>query len=260
MIAADGVAFAFGCDETGCCGLGPLPWSRRSRAEGGPGPVGARARARAAGPTGHSTPRNAMLASRPVAGMCVTTPLPVLALRDAGERVTHASCGDDFTLFLTARQRVFACGRGDSGQLGVGKPHSMDEDSGGTGPGMAIPKASSRGPSHPRQAPVGSHVVGTWCLRSPTRVALLDNRGVFSLDAGSKHSVALGEGGRTVFVWGSRDDGRCGEPLPLGGRAGEDPSPAEVARSTLAARKLEPGEHRGGLMVPHRLDTRGLRV
>ena len=48
-------------------------------------------------------------------GSVVTTPKPVLLQ----QKVKHAACGYDFTLFVTAKGFLYSAGSSESGQLGI---------------------------------------------------------------------------------------------------------------------------------------------
>ena len=89
-----------------------------------------------------------------------------------GQRFVALAVGSAHTLLLSAQRRVFAFGENSVGQLGVGDKHDRS---------------------------------------TPTEVAMLTGRKVFTLAAGDRHSVAITEKG-VVYVWGNGDSGQLGLP------------------------------------------------
>ena len=104
-------------------------------------------------------------------------PTPVQALDDAGVRCEQIACGGDHTLAIAGGGSgvILAWGRGSSGPAGTG---------------------------------------ATADVLTPTIIdrALLGNEKVFQISAGSKHSVAVTEGG-CVYTWGARTQGQLGHEL-----------------------------------------------
>lgn len=80
--------------------------------------------------------------------------------------------GSQHTLLLSCDRNVYAFGGNAVGQLGVGDRHDRS---------------------------------------LPTQVEMLAGRGVFSIAAGARHSVALSDRG-LVYVWGNGDSGQLGLP------------------------------------------------
>lgn len=80
--------------------------------------------------------------------------------------------GSQHTLLLSCDRNVYAFGGNGVGQLGVGDRHDRS---------------------------------------LPTQVEMLAGRGVFSIAAGARHSVALSDRG-LVYVWGNGDSGQLGLP------------------------------------------------
>ena len=104
-------------------------------------------------------------------------PTPVQALDDAGVRCEQIACGGDHTLAIAGGGSgvILAWGRGSSGPAGTG---------------------------------------ATADVLTPTIIdrALLGDEKVFQISAGSKHSVAVTEGG-CVYTWGARTQGQLGHEL-----------------------------------------------
>ncbi|KAI0316141.1 RCC1/BLIP-II [Amylostereum chailletii] len=90
------------------------------------------------------------------------------------EHITHASAGITFSLFLTASGRVYACGSGEKGQLGVGR----------TGEHIAT-----------------GNKTGFDVETEPILVKGLDGKKIVQIASGQQHSIALDDQG-IVYVWG----------------------------------------------------------
>ncbi|KAG9409012.1 hypothetical protein AC1031_019275 [Aphanomyces cochlioides] len=191
-----------------------------------------RARRRA----GSSSPRKLSLATKPVAVFCWgwggngqlgnndresrIKPQIVTALLEKTS-IAQLACGSRFTVALSTTGTVFAWGKNDYGQLGIGhhlqaqlEPRLIDSLS-----DVVISKIATRG-SHVL-AITEDGAVFSWgrgdegqlghnsrdAIHAPKRIAGLHQ--ISQVACGRAHSVALSVHG-TIFTWGSGEDGALG--------------------------------------------------
>ena len=148
------------------------------------------------------------------------------ALDDAGVRCEQIACGGDHTLAIAGGGSgvLLAWGRGSSGPAGTG---------------------------------------ATTDVLTPTIIdrALLGDEKVFQISAGSKHSVAVTEGG-CVYTWGARTQGQLGHGSAmqgnLGARSGN--SRRVGARLSLPSRKSRVFPPDATFCTPSQLETTRLRL
>ncbi|XP_013869066.1 secretion-regulating guanine nucleotide exchange factor isoform X1 [Austrofundulus limnaeus] len=150
------------------------------------------------------------------------------------QRVTHVTCGWDFTLLLTDYYQVLACGSNAFGQLGVGETTKQTADllavvglkepivsvAAGLRHSLAVSDSGCVYQwgtglfSHAKRAlsphPVPSHL----CSRVPYLVPGLNQRKPQLVAAGSAHCACLTEEG-DLFLWGSNKHGQLTTAEPF---------------------------------------------
>ncbi|XP_071353078.1 secretion-regulating guanine nucleotide exchange factor isoform X2 [Trachinotus anak] len=167
------------------------------------------------------------------------------------QAVTNVACGWDFTLLVTERGQVLACGSNAFGQLGVGPTvtHSTDllcveclKDSvvsvaAGLRHSLAVTDSGCMYQwgtglfSHAKRAlspqPIPSHL----CSKVPCLVPGLDQKTSHLVAAGSVHCVCL-TGDGDLFLWGSNKHGQLTTTKPFLS------SPTLLKRSLLDGEKV----------------------
>ncbi|XP_029952653.1 secretion-regulating guanine nucleotide exchange factor isoform X2 [Salarias fasciatus] len=166
-------------------------------------------------------------------------------------RITDVACGWDFTLFLSDRGQLLACGSNAFGQLGVGQTvtHSAEllvveslkkpvvSVAAGLRHSLAVTDSGAVYQwgtglySHAKRAlsplPVPPHLSS----KVPSLVPGLDHRMSRLVAAGSCHSVCL-TGDGDLFLWGSNKHGQLATTEPF------LPSPTLLRRSLLDGEKV----------------------
>lgn len=125
----------------------------------------------------------------------ISTPLPLLL--PARTCIKHVACGWNYTVCLDVLGRVFTCGDGSDGRLGLGdctnrhSPTLVD-----TWPSEVLSTSNSRSstPSSAIETAPAEHL--------PT---------IVSIACGEKHVIAIDAGGR-VYAWGCARKGVLGVP------------------------------------------------
>ncbi|KAJ3088184.1 hypothetical protein HK102_009358 [Quaeritorhiza haematococci] len=115
-------------------------------------------------------------------------PALVRFFTERGLKLSQISGGNHHTLFLTTNGEVYACGRNDEGQLGIGAVTASTNDV----DAMAI--------EDPQAAPLR-------CMNLPTRVSAggLESACIVKVACGTDHSLAIGSEGE-LFSWGWGDE------------------------------------------------------
>ena len=115
----------------------------------------------------------------PVDTVCNHQLLPIPVPVGKEECLTMVACGGTHTVCLTKDNVVYAWGRGDSGQLGIGRSWFSNTGPGATG------------------------------MDTPQRIVSLDEKKVVQIACGAFHSAAVTCDGK-LFTWGKEDYGMLG--------------------------------------------------
>jgi alpha-tubulin suppressor-like RCC1 family protein len=252
IVTSEGLAFTFGEGATGALGLGCLPSKEALERVGASKAATNAASLVAARGLGGSWGRASPLDERPclkptnallampecpvpttlgmpgsLAFQSFSVPMPVLGLVALGEKVIDVKAGAGFSLFLTASDAVYSCGRGESGQLGVGRRATQDLHKAHSWyPAAVLVQAALLQRADAKATVTDSSTAAASVNKSrrevasakgpsqffvpfPVRVWGLDGRGVFSIEAGAHTAAALGGAGE-VWIWGGDKDGSLG--------------------------------------------------